>query len=283
MYVKPLASYFSQGTPTKLYHYTGVGALHGMALHKKLWATHIYYLNDSKELLHAVELMLDALDSIWLIAPNEKSDFAGHLNTWLKDLPRRPFDLFVFSLSEEENLLSQWRSYTPHGKGVCIDFPEWTLQNLIYQNGLKLGKCLYEKTEHSELLLALVEFLWNLFAKLPAKPTVYDEYATYFSSHRVTILETLALVKHKAFSEEKEWRLIKCSEHTEDEIFYREGPTMLIPYSQLALDEGGKWFGTIRLGPSEHPELAISSLGRFTSQYRLCQSVIPSYIPYRKL
>ncbi|UGQ47207.1 DUF2971 domain-containing protein [Massilia endophytica] len=193
------------------------------------------------------------------------------------------FNIFVFSLSEEDNLLSQWRSYTPHGKGVSIEIAPHVLKLIVAANRLKLGKCLYTDEDHSQVLLSLFEHLWGCYAQVEVKPVTTHAFRDFFQSKRGTILEALSLVKHGAFSEEREWRLIQCHDDQSEKISFREGPTMLIPYTKILIGEERRPFKSIRMGPSENPDLALASLLRFVGQNQLAQSVIRSHIPYRKL
>jgi len=63
-----------------LYHYTGIGALMGMAETKSCWATSISYLNDSKELVHACELFEECLAPRLAFA-----NYSDEKNTFLKN------------------------------------------------------------------------------------------------------------------------------------------------------------------------------------------------------
>jgi hypothetical protein len=114
------------------------------------------------------------------------------------------------------------------------------------------------------------------------KPTTTDQFNEFFDSLRVSILEALVLVKHGAFSEEREWRLIQCAEHTQGPIFFRESPSMLVPFTKLKFGDERRPFGTIQMGPSENPTLAANALTRLVSQHQLSNVVVQSTIPYRK-
>ena len=74
-----------------------------------------------------------------------------------------PHYLFVFSLSEEGNLLSQWRGYTPLGAGVSIGFNQDKLQRHAQQKGFSLIKCLYKKEEQDNILNPLLDKIITQF------------------------------------------------------------------------------------------------------------------------
>lgn len=56
-------------------------------------------------------------------------------------------NIFAFCLSEEADLLSQWRGYADDGRGVCIGFKkealELYLKTKVENNSITLNKVLY--------------------------------------------------------------------------------------------------------------------------------------------
>ncbi|MRX07307.1 DUF2971 domain-containing protein [Pseudoduganella sp. FT25W] len=277
-----LNEHFSVSAEKPLYHYTSLSSLVGIATRRELWASHVYYLNDSKEIIHACELLDRTLDDQSILDPDlRRSNFFEHLRRWVGELKGRRFHLFVFSLSEERSLLSQWRSYTTHGKGVSIEFSTGLVKQLAQDNKLRLGRCLYHESEHHELLANVVQYLLDRFENCPNIGDDYLEYAQLFEDYHDTVLSALYLIKHGSFSEEKEWRLIMSSEFAYPQVSYREGATMMIPYVALKIGPG-RVFNSILLGPCENIELALYSMTGFLGRHEICKAVAPSYIPYRE-
>lgn len=140
-----------------LYHYTGIGGLLGIVDSRAIWASRIYYLNDSKEILHACDVLGTLLmQREGVVEPGER-EFVKQFREWLETFRRTPYHLFVFSLSEERSLLSQWRSYTPHGKGVSLGFSPAVLNHVLQSPEFRIAKCLYARHEHEELMGSLLE------------------------------------------------------------------------------------------------------------------------------
>jgi hypothetical protein len=274
--------HFTDSAGKPLYHYTSLSSLIGIAKNRELWASHVYYLNDSKEIIHACELLDKTLDEEAVLDPDlRRSLFFEHLRRWVGEVRTRRFHLFVFSLSEEKSLLSQWRSYTTHGKGVSIEFNTTLVNELAVTNKLRLARCLYEKTEQHILLAEVVEYLWTRFENCSGIGSDYLDYAQLFEDYSDTVLSCLCLIKHSSFSEEKEWRLIMSAEFAYPKVKYREGATMMIPYVALKVGEG-KVFGNIILGPCENVQLALDSMVGFLGHHKICKAVSPSFIPYRE-
>lgn len=278
---------FKSPLPEELHHYTGISALIGMARTRALWAGHIYFLNDASEVKHACDLLQRLLTQRSQEVTTPRAHMAMKLSRYLATVIDHPDQLFVISLSARPSLLSQWRSYTPHGKGVSIAFTKSTIEAMAAQSDMLVARCLYETAEQLQLLNALIEYLEQQIdapenAELLSAGTA-DPSIGFFQKYKGDILRTLAIIKHRAFSEEDEWRLI--SRHTPSymglQIQYREGGALLAPYIEVPLPKDGQPFESVTLGPSPHPNLALDSLSKFLSQQALCSRVKNSGIPYR--
>jgi hypothetical protein len=290
---------FFEGEPQEsLYHYTGIGGLLGIADSETLWASNVYYLNDGEEIIYAQKMLKELVSKKQTQARGEESEFLRQFYEWLGSYsPGGLFNLFVFSLSEEQKLLSQWRSYTPHGKGVSIGFSPLVLRKIAEENSLKIAKCRYNHKEQSEIIRALLEKMLITFnQKLPnidpSNSPKDKEYYSFLKQFRGDILKIFAIIKNPAFKEEKEWRLISSyfPRYTIPEIKYREGASMLVPYIELKL---GRWhdtsyhthpvfFESVCLGPSQHADLSMGALSQFLSNKKIAHTTVNSMIPYRK-
>lgn len=283
-----LSSYFISKPSFNLYHYTGFSSVVGMADSGAIWATSIHYLNDAMELTTACEAIQ------WLLTPakvfgreDDYTVFIRQFSEWV-DSTRTDTDshLFIFSLSEASSQLSQWRSYTPHGKGVCLGFSPEQVAQLVQGRHAKLGKCIYEQEDQLHLLQLLIDSLWNDFEKNAAtyKVSTPSRYAywPFFNANALQIYQVLALIKHNSFSEEREWRIISGLYEGLDECRIREGKSMFTPYIELSFPEERPWFNSVLLGPSPHRELSLISLRAFMQNNYLCDNVEVCKIPYRE-
>ncbi|WGG48884.1 DUF2971 domain-containing protein [Rugamonas sp. DEMB1] len=269
-----------------LYHYTSISALEGIASNRTVWASHIYYLNDSAELIHAREVLREMLETKILIdgAENSQNDFAICFEDWLRNLfSSKPHNIFVFSMSQEQSLLSQWRSYTPHGKGVSVAFTPSRVATIATTNEFRLGQCIYDTASHHALLGALIVELRSRFEC--AEPATSENYNIHFEKYVSDILQVLSLIKHKAFEEEKEWRLISSLlPDASQKIDFRqgEGAAMLVPYTKLELGNDDWIFDNVTVGPTPHEALASSALLGFLHKHKVCRAVGSGNLPFRK-
>jgi hypothetical protein len=107
--------------PQTLYHYTSMEGLLGIVQKRQIWASHIRYLNDRME-----------QDHIWSVVENRARErlkqtddpaIKSALETLPADVARRTrTHAYVASFSADGDLLSQWLSYCPDGKGFAIGF-----------------------------------------------------------------------------------------------------------------------------------------------------------------
>lgn len=277
---------------TTLYHYTGIGALLGMVETCRIWASHAYYLSDSSEILHACDVLRGVLSKDVDNYSEEEKDFVKEFKEWLDTFRDTPHHIYVFSLSEEPSLLSQWRSYTPHGKGVSIGFSATGLKEILKGSGFRIARCLYEPAEQRELMAGLLEKMLTTFRQrlsnldISGRPPT-QKYYTYLEEFRGEILQVLAIIKQSAFSEEREWRIVSSHfpSYIGQEIKFREGASMLLPYIEIELSGRGKdapLFEIVILGPSQHANLSMAALSNFLSNKRACNATQNCVIPYRK-
>jgi hypothetical protein len=289
--VRQIDDFFTSEPRQTLYHYTGIGSLMGMDKSNSLWASNIYYLNDSKEIVHACEALENVLRPRFVFDDKQDPEnvFLEQFQAWVNDCKNTNFNIFIFSLSEEPSLLSQWRSYTPHGKGVSIGISPETLTNIKNHANLRFAKCLYENHEQEEALGSLIEKMLITFRReLPnidtSKAHPSQCYHAFLEGFRGDVLQVLSIIKHRAFKEEKEWRLISqyYPKYTIPEIKFREGASMIIPYIELSLGESNPKFENIILGPSPHQNLSMQALSMYLSNRRVCNYVENCSIPYRE-
>ncbi len=112
-------SLFTTAPRETLYHYTSLSGLLGIIGSRELRASDIRYMNDSAELRHTLDLLNRQVTRRILSGV----DHPEVLNAFLDWLSRRIVSgpmLFGGSFRANGNLLSQWRGYSVHGKGVSI-------------------------------------------------------------------------------------------------------------------------------------------------------------------
>lgn len=181
-----------------------------------------------------------------------------------------------FCLSEERDLLSQWRGYALDGTGVCIGFSREYFESLSKRSAtasrpvFRLHQVEYEPSEHEKQVepiylkaKSLVQqgaFRFSGFRGLLGSRTDDDFEEDRRNNEKLRssllavllqLLPKLYLMKSPAFREEREWRLLSHLVHgAEDDCSYRVTGDRIIPFRTISLAElDRKSIVEIVLGP----------------------------------
>jgi len=263
-------------TPTLLYHYTNQPGLLGIFGKAVIWATQIHYLNDTKEFWHAFEM---AKTSISKRLHNNKNETEVERLTTIREEMETLFAVgaYVASFSEHSDSLGQWRGYVGSQPGFAIGFDFNALCKIALNYGAELKPCIYDRETQSRSLDSLVHeavVAMHPTATLPfdgdapyQPEIVFHEYIEAFQDR---LFKAAPLMKHSAFADEKEWRIVYHSNKTKLDIKHRPGQSMLLPYVEIGLLQK-RLLSCIRevvIGPCAYPELSRNSLEDF-----LCMAV----------
>lgn len=208
-----------------------------------VWATDIRYLNDATEFRYGFDIAkriyhrLSETD----IVPNieDSTKIRGFLKRASRD--NLGSQTYTFSLSENGDLLSQWRAYCPNG-GVSIGFSERVLKRIAEQQSFKLVKCSYYIKDQEEEIEQVLK-----------GQTKSDEPIKDFSSFFNIFMRTIASFKHPTFKEEVEFRLVSQSK-----IPISSGGSVEDEPSHETLYKA-KWRGSQSM-PIRYTELSLSGL-----------------------
>jgi hypothetical protein len=155
----PLAK---KSVPEILYHYTSQRGLLGIVEKKKLWATHIRYLNDSREFEHARDLAKVHLEREIGSGKYMRAKFAEKALAQLDgalDI-HTPFTVYVTSFTAQRDQLSQWRAYCPSEGGFSLGFKVGELLKAVERRSMELDlafvPCLYDEEEQNALISELL-------------------------------------------------------------------------------------------------------------------------------
>lgn len=247
-----------------LYHYTDQNGFMGIINNCELWATKIQYLNDSKEFYLAIALANDILDEMAATEKDERIKL--RLNRFISNLKGiRNLNLCVCSLSEEGDLLSQWRGYSKQQGGYSIGFDSEALAMLLTSQGFRLGKCVYEIDAQKHLVLDVINKSLVQYQDMDEPEPELVSYSSDSARYFVKELSLIApLIKDISFSEEKEWRILSEGGITFEKLRFRAGISMLIPYYGITLrPDFWNLIRQIIVGHTPHPELAHSSTRAF--------------------
>jgi Protein of unknown function (DUF2971) len=208
--------------PDSLYHYTTFSGLKGILNDDALRATDSTALSDGKEWEFGAELI------------GKHRSVRARGDNYMDALKKlTPEAIFVTCFCKEPNLLSMWRSYTGDGGGFCLEFdgPElWKLQPF----------------DRHGFSTVLVKVFYGDF--LPS------EMEGVLDSGGAVIVEWMlaAMLKHKGFQEEHEWRLL-VTDPPASSMSFAPGHSSVKAF--ITLSNGGKLpLRSVVCGPTLHPE-----------------------------
>ena len=244
-----------------LYHYTSAESLKGIIDSQSIWATNIGFLNDDQEYKYLVDLLIPQIERlknttnkflleriIQLIKANEGGETSG---------------AYVFSLSEEPDLLSQWRAYCKGG-GFSIGFDHQRIMELANQDNMFLFKCVYIKSQQLDLIKQFIDGLSDELSKLSQPIQDKNEALRFWGEHITQQITKLAnIIKHPSFHEEKEWRVVKINvSNTDQQLNHRPFKGLFIPYYSISFNH----FIPIKrviVGPHKYAKLSKRSVFEF--------------------
>lgn len=271
-----LDALYGNQPPEHLFHYTSYAGMLGILDTRCVWATEARYLNDAKELANTLDFVLIEVSRRTSSADSSKGEVLSQFRSWLRDRMSSGHALFVVSLTENGNLLSQWRGYTPNNTGVSLGFLSSRLLELGARQAFRMGRCIYGLKEQQEVVRDLIDQILNAASSvdvaLVKDRPVSQAYYTLFESFEEKIFLCAALLKHHSFQEEAEWRMVSSLVHDyrSAPIQFRPGASSLIPYMKFDLNDAGGQLTVLRrayVGPTPNANLAIHAVTMALSRH----------------
>lgn len=251
--------------PNCLYHYTNQDGLLGIIQSRKIWATNILYLNDSKEFKHSTQLIKKEISSLFGSSKFNHKSFSVFLDRSkiLKD-----YDVFVTSFSMKKDLLSQWRAYCPINDGYSIGFDYNKLRdNGFINNNALLLPCIYKQSDQDEIFKVLKKYILNELLKISETrdDKLNDRLELFSYQYTKIFLSIASVIKEGSFSEEQEWRFIYYNKKKRDDflkINFRKGVSTLLPFVKIDITDKNNHLplSEIVIGPNQYKNLAKESL-----------------------
>ena len=245
---------------------------------RTLRASDIRYMNDSTELIYALNLLQETIST--RTHPSKKKAAALSIfSLWLRDRINKGPMLFSASFRANGNLLSQWRGYSNHGKGISLGFNPLAIKALADEQEFSLGRCLYNVAEQQALANEIVSIVVSMHAEHPDLQRALDDIEG-------DLLGICALLKHPSFAEEQEWRLVSPAfmSVADKPIAFREGKAMLVPHYLFNLELNDTVdLDHVYVGPTPNAELSVNAISHYlkVNNAEPTRGISDSEIPYR--
>jgi len=225
--------------PKDLYHYTSIDGVKGILGENCLWASQIHFLNDTQEFKYSISILDKVLAELQKELPEKKEMGWWSLAIKLTEEPPPPISdpntvlsvlygtlqrlflipafakspICVFSLSEEGDLLSQWRGYSPSGGGYSIGFRSDSLIKFLETRELYLAPCIYDEAEQRTVVKETVTKVCDTILKRwPGGGVEGDRVDEFIQEDLLQFLIDFSRIasglKHPSFHQENEWRII---------------------------------------------------------------------------
>jgi hypothetical protein len=281
-----------------LFHYTSPRGFLGIIDKREIWATHYRFLNDRDELRIGEEAVLQEAQSLLKeLKPNTAEHFI--IEQFVRIYPKARLtevtNIYLASLSENGDQLSQWRSYGSDGAGYSIgvrSIPLPTKDMTGGQAGLILMKCEYDPkpfaAQARKTLLDVARvFDHTVRNHVGSEGQLRAARNAALSAGYRRIAVEIPRLKHAAFREEQEWRLVivPSLEREKEIVRHRTTSRGVTPYVEVSLARKDEQIDLSRVyvGPGDDRELTIKTtkdLLRYRG-YEAQGLVVASSAPYR--
>ncbi len=232
-----------------LYHYCPTSSFYSIVGNRQIWLTSLLQSNDYMEGRLASRL-------ISKLAQEDDSDSTlSKITRATIQSTEESYNGYGFCLSEEPDLLSQWRGYANDATGVAIGFSteylNWLAENSRGKSpNITLSQVIYDKSIHDSLAKRAYELAKQFDSEFKKIPDPIDNSVMSSVLYVCTvagksaplvfhqIFNEMFLLKSEAFREEREWRLISSRfDNTTELCSYRLRDNTIIPYHVAELIE----------------------------------------------
>lgn len=240
-----------------LYHYCNTTAFVSIVESRSLWLSSLALSNDTMEgrIVNRVVMELAREDGLSGYPLRRLEESIG--------LMERMFDGLGFCLSEDGDLLSQWRGYADNASGVSIGFsqsylerlaeffkankaPSFTLQKVEYDPDVHRRQVAPTYTELRKLIDAGAFKMSGLRTlldtrtdeEIEAEQKVVEKTNMELFFKLLELFPKLFLLKTLGFREEREWRLVSTViRGIADTCDYRASSGRVVPYRKFDLTD----------------------------------------------
>ncbi len=257
-------------------HYTSLEGFRSIITNNELWASNIRFLNDRREMDYGIDEVLQFLEQNDEKADRETAELFAAVKGRLKtNIP----EIYACCFCEHNDSLGQWRGYTGGGQGIAIEFNNRALDDHFEIEFERLGlyKVIYGEREAKI-------FLRNEIRNISRHRSMFEfQEPTMEDGLLKRLLRLAPQIKHDAFQEEREWRLIVNRPRDPNKIAFRTRDNVLVPYVKLGEKDKPLPIGRVIIGPGKDMDLTEQSVRMFLGMqpHYLGVKVEKSAVPFR--
>lgn len=312
---------------THLYHYTSVDAFEKMLreMQRKnsreltFWASNIHYMNDPNEMSFLYDELIEALPEMESHLNIKEMPFSmfcslgknqGNVSVdLLMDIKDNVFNkifksAFAISFTKKKDNLSMWSLYGNNGSGLCLEFDYEALKKHFSESASLSFATRFEELHYYIKEVPIWVKIAAFYKLYHDKPSLQDNpLRTCRDFIARVLLEMAPILKHQAYADEKEVRLLyhvilpgdadeivsKADVRPMDKNYPKiENPKvrvrngMLIPYKEISIPID--CITKIIVGPTLYPQLQSEALNVLLREVGIEKDMVAiSDIPYRQI
>lgn len=217
------------------FHYTNIDSALKILSTGLVWASDCRYLNDRNELKTAEKILLGKIKQKYHYIDD---NLIKKLTISMSEL-----SFFLFSLSRSGSILSQWKSYADDGRGVCLGFKKQFIINSTLESGPQKNtecsflECVY--SDHTAFIDDLIERNDAILQEIIKEAKPSDLFLDRDASEKLKKIQIeLMRIKHEAFFEEQEYRLVMAIRRGHAKM--RVSADVIIPYIEMRVFNNAK-------------------------------------------
>lgn len=290
---------------SELVHYTTAENAVSILRSERFWLRSVRCMNDYSEVQHGIGLLVSVFggpenpirnrlyELLDKIAPGEAKLAVDTFDTWI---PRLPDITFIGCLSqaditEKTGRLSMWRAYAAPSTGVALvmDTTPFVAET-DELHAYTLPVAYLTDDEFKERIEACLDKLEQVVPNLPKLPEGFIQHTVFW-----WLLSMAVSLKHPAFHEEREWRIVYFPEMARSNVIeervesinnlpqvVQKIPLIDDPANGLHGAKPAQLLKKIIIGPTEFPLVVrdafvslLSELGVENAAERITLSLIP--------
>ena len=281
-----------------LFHYTTKDSAEKILKSGEIFFGPLAWMNDELEIVYGIDFLLSLIDEIhepYNATGSSEETFILYLRDAIDQMRYGFNGIFVLSLTEMDDRLSQWRAYGDDGHGVALGFSKTSLLKLP-SNGHNISFMLIPIIYDENHLKKIHDNIMDVFKLSLEEEKELDLFKKkekfYLRERANEIASQLALLplilKSVEFREEKEWRLLgvvdrKYLEKVVRKIDIRDYSKDYLPIDLNQLSHFAKTpLAELLAGPCLELSKYVNTLSNATGKNNwILPSIRESKIPYR--
>jgi hypothetical protein len=277
-----------------LFHYTTCSGLMGIFSSKTFRATHIKFLNDSKEYQYAREQIANGIESClqdWRgisLDDGYRRQVKEILYSASSELQQslradnQPPEVYVVCFCVAGDRVDQWKGYGAEGFGYSIGFRSAELESVP---NCRLITVNYGATDLERIIRRCMEYSAGVIEQNYEKEHI-DALKECFVTFLMDFTNEISPgFKHDGFQDENEVRLVINGDGLRESRGFLPRGSIVAPFWKIVLEENfSKYVETVVVGPSAYANVAEAGILSYLSALDLTDvRVQRSNQPYRVL